>query len=245
MEFQLISFMRYLLLILIITISLGLTISLAEAGTNIIEFKKKYVTNSPKVCGDKLCEEEPMDESSFSIPKNRHTPMGQYNMGIPIHKIVCSPDSVFVLKLSNWNPACVKPDSVQSLVNIGWAANDEELENILIASAKKEVPLFSPLTEYRKEFPIYEGTGMEISFDNISGRPYLIFNGYGWHGYHNVEITLSKNSEKIEFIMTQTDPGGILYMPWQIPDDFVGGWYQVYATDGINEYRIDIPIILN
>lgn len=237
--------MSYLLLILFILISIGLTVSFAEAGTNIIEFKKKHVTNSPEVCGDKLCDEISKEESSYTIPKNRHTPMGQYNMGIPIHKIVCQTNSVFVLKLSNWHPACIKPDSVQRLVNIGWAANQEELENILIASSEKDVPLFSPLKEYRKVFPIYEGVGMEITFDSISGNSYLIFNGYGWHGFHNVEITLSKNSENVEFMMTQTDPDGILYMPWKIPDDFSSGWYKVYATDGINEFEIDFPIILD
>ncbi len=245
MEFQLNYIMSYVFLFLIILISLGLTVSLAEGGTNIIEFKKKHVTNSPKVCGDKLCDEVSKEESSYFIPKNSHTPMGKYNMGIPIHKITCQPNSVFVLKLSNWHPACIKPDSVQRLVNIGWAASQEEYENILITSAKKHVPLFSPLKEYRKEFPLYEGVGMVITLDSISGKSYLIFNGYGWHGFHNVEITLSKNSENVEFMMTQTNPDGILYMPWKIPDNFSSGWYKVSATDGINEYEIDIPIILD
>ncbi len=236
--------MSYLLLFLIILISLGLTVSLAEGGTNIIEFKKAHVTNSPKVCGDKLCDEVSKEESSYSIPKNSHSPMGKYNMGIPIHKIICQSHSVFVLKLSNWHPACVKPDSVQRLVEIGWAASLEDLENIFSASAKKEIPQFAPLKEYRKEFPLYEGLGMSIESDTIYDEKYLIFNGYGWHGFHNVEITISNNLGEVEFMMTKTDPDGILYLPWKIPDTITSGWYQVYATDGINEYEIDIPIIL-
>ena len=236
--------MSYLLLFLIILISLGLTVSLAEGGTNIIEFKKAHVTNSPKVCGDKLCDEVSKEESSYSIPKNSHSPMGKYNMGIPIHKIICQPHSIFVLKLSNWHPACVKPDSVQRLVDIGWAASLEDLENIFAASAKKEIPQFAPLKEYRKEFPLYEGLGMSIESDTIYDEKYLIFNGYGWHGFHNVEITISNNLGEVEFMMTKTDPDGILYLPWKIPDTITSGWYQVYATDGINEYEIDIPIIL-
>ncbi|MEK0327827.1 MAG: hypothetical protein QQN54_04530 [Nitrosopumilus sp.] len=236
--------MSYLLLFLIILISLGLTVSLAEGGTNIIEFKKAHVTNSPKVCGDKLCDEVSKEESSYSIPKNSHSPMGKYNMGIPIHKIICQPHSIFVLKLSNWHPACVKPDSVQRLVDIGWAASLEDLENIFAASAKKEIPQFAPLKEYRKEYPLYEGLGMSIESDTIYDEEYLIFNGYGWHGFHNVEITISNNLGEVEFMMTKTDPDGILYLPWKIPDTITSGWYQVYATDGINEYEIDIPIIL-
>ena len=112
-------------------------------------------------------------------------------------------------------------------------------------STKKEAPLLSPLTEYRKEFPIHEGYGMEVTFDSFSGKPFVVFNGFGWHGYHNVEITISKNSEIIEFMMTQTEPDGTLYLPWQIPDDFSSEWYHVYASDGIHEYEIDIPIILD
>ncbi|MCH8860049.1 MAG: hypothetical protein IH843_02725 [Thaumarchaeota archaeon] len=236
--------MSYLLLFLIILISLWLPVSLAEGGTNIIEFKKAHVTNSPKVCGDKLCDEVSKEESSYSIPKNSHTPMGKYNMGIPIHKIICQPNSIFVLKLSNWHPACVKPDSVQRLVDIGWAASLEDLENIFAASAKKEIPQFAPLKEYRKEYPLYEGLGMSIESDTIYDEEYLIFNGYGWHGFHNVEITISNKSGEVQFMMTQTNPDGILYLHWKIPDTITSGWYQVYATDGIHEYEIDIPIFL-
>ena len=232
---------KLLVFILIISISLGLTISSAYAGTNIIEFKKKHVTNSPDVCGDKLCDEISEYDTS-SEPKNRHTPLGQYNLGIPISKITCKANLAFVLKLSNWHPACVKPETVSKLVDIGWAANPKEHENILSASAKKEIPQFSPLKEYRKEIPLYEGYGMSITTEQITGEAYLIFNGYGWHGFHNVEITISDESGKVEFLMSQTDPRGVLYMPWKIPDTISSGLYNVYATDGIKEYEINIPI---
>ena len=236
--------MRYLYsIIIILVISFGLLLGSAEGGTNIIEFKKKYVTNSPDVCGDKMCDE---DSEVYSYPdsKNRHTPLGQYNLGIPIHKITCQPNFVFILKITNWHPACVKYENVQRLVDIGWAASPEELENIFAASVKKETPQFAPLKEYRKVFPLYEGLGMSIEAEIINDEEYMIFSGYGWHGFHNVEITISNELGEIEFMMTQTDPDGILYMPWKIPDTITSGWYQVYATDGIHEYEIDFPIIL-
>ena len=86
---------------------------------------------------------------------------------------------------------------------------------------------------------------MSIEYDTIYDEEYLIFKGYGWHGFHNVEIILSKNSENVEFMMTKTNPNGILYMPWKIPDNFSSGWYKVSAKDGINEYEINFPIILD
>ena len=228
------------LLILAITAFFVFSIGNAEAGTNIIEFKKKYVTNSPKVCGDKLCEEEL--DTSIPNKKNIHTPLGQFNLGIPVYQITCKDHLAFVLKISNWHPACVKPENVQRFVNMGWAATIEEKENVFAAmTAKKPSPL-SPLKEYRKEVPLYEGFGLSITPDIIGGKSYLIFEGYGWHGFHNVEILISNNFGESEFMMSQTDDRGNLYMPWKIPDSFPSGLYHVQATDGIHEYEIDIPI---
>ena len=233
--------MSYLFLILILLISLGLTTSSVDGGTIIIEFKKKYVINSPDVCGDKLCDKE-SEDTVTPVGKNLHTPMAQYNLGIPVYKITCKSHLAFVLKLSNWHPACVKPENVQQLVDKGWAATLEEKNNIFVAMSEEKPSMLKPLEEYRKEFPLYEGLGLSITHDIITGESYLIFDGYGWHGFHNVEITISDDSAEIEFMMSQTDPRGNLYLPWKIPDSIKSGLYHVYATDGIHEYEIDIPI---
>jgi len=233
--------MSYLFLILILLISLGLTTSSVDGGTNIIEFKKKYVTNSSDVCGDKLCYKE-SEDTLTPVGKNLHTPMAQYNLGIPVYQITCKSHLAFVLKLSNWHPACVKPENVQRLVDKGWAATLAEKNNIFVAMSEKKSSMLKPLEEYRKEFPLYEGLGLSITHDTIAGESYLIFDGYGWHGFHNVEITISDDSAEIEFMMSQTDPRGNLYLPWKIPDSIKSGLYHVYATDGIHEYEIDIPI---
>jgi hypothetical protein len=229
-----------LLAFLIIVVCFTLAIGNAEAGTNIIEFKKKYEINSPKVCGDKLCDAEL--DTSVPIRKNQHTPMGQYNLGIPIYQITCKSHLSFVLKVSNWHPACVKPENVQSLVDMGWAATIEEKTNVFEAITKKIPSMLKPLEEFRKEYPLYEGFGLSITPDIVAGDSYLIFKGYGWHGYHNVEILISNSLGQSEFMMTQTDDRGELYLPWKIPDSFTSGLYHVHATDGIHEYEIDIPI---
>ena len=85
---------QFLIVILILAIFFIITIDYAEAGTNIIEFKKKYVTNSPKVCGDKLCDEASSDKSYKK--KNNQTQLGQFKNGIPIHKITCKSNYIFV-----------------------------------------------------------------------------------------------------------------------------------------------------
>jgi len=241
MEFHLYCFMSHLFLILILLISLGLTTSSVDGGTNIIEFKKKYVTNSPDVCGDKMCDEG-SEDTLTPAKKNLHTPLAQYNLGIPASEITCKSHLAFVLKISNWHPACVKPENVQRLVDMGWAATLEEKNNIFVAMTEKKSSMLKPLEEYRKEFPLYEGLGLSITHDIIAGESYLIFDGYGWHGFHNVEITISDDSKEVEFMMSQTDPRGNLYLPWKIPDSIKSGLYHVYATDGIHKYKIDIPI---
>jgi len=234
---------RYVFPIIIILIFLGLTISSAQGGTNIIEFKKKYVINSPDVCGDKLCDKE-SEDTLTPVGKNLHTPMAQYNLGIPVYQITCKSHLAFVLKLSNLHPACVKPGNVQRLVDKGWAVTLEEKNNIFVAMSEKKSSMLKPLEEYRKEFPLYEGFGLSITHDIIAGESYLIFDGYGWHGFHNVEITISYDSAEVEFMMSQTDPRGNLYLPWKISDSIKSGLYHVYATDRIHEYELDIPIIV-
>jgi hypothetical protein len=236
--------MSYLFLILILLISLGLTTSSVDGDTNIIEFKKKYVTNSPDVCGDKMCDER-SEDTLTRAKKNLHTPLAQYNLGIPAYQITCKSHLAFVLKVSNWHPACVKPENVKRLVDMGWAATPEEKNNIFVAMNEKKSSMLKPLEEYRKEYPLYEGFGLSITRDTIAGESYLIFDGYGWHGFHNVEITISDDSAEVEFMMSQTDTRGNLYLPWKIPDSIKSGLYHVYVNDGIHEYEIDIPITVH
>ncbi|MFQ5573719.1 MAG: hypothetical protein ACE5EJ_05670, partial [Nitrosopumilaceae archaeon] len=79
----------------------------------LIEIKEYKMINSPKVCGDKLCEEL---EGDSGIP-----PLKQYNEGISIEKIRCKQGFELVLKTSNNHPACVKESSIDKLLKRGWA----------------------------------------------------------------------------------------------------------------------------
>ena len=205
-----------------------------------IEIKKAYVINSDKVCGDKLCDE--VKDESHQPRKNKDTPLGQYKLGIPLDQIVCREGLELIIKSSNWHPACVKSENVKKLVSKGWAMNSNELDNVFSAIKQKPVYQFKPLTEYQKEFPKTAGVGIDIQPDVIDGNLYLILDGYGWHGFHNVEITISNDEGLSEFVMSQTRDNGDLYLPWQVPKTFVAGMYDVYATDGINEFEIRIPI---
>ena len=229
------------LTVLIFAILIGLMTSSSEG---FIEFKKAHTTNSPKVCGEELCDKRDDGSDSYKIRENRNTPLGQYMLGIPLDKITCKRDLEFVIKSSNWHPACVKSQSVPKLIQIGWAASPDEYENIQAATAKRETPQLQPIKEYQEEFPAQSGVGIGITPNSVDGKRYLIFDGYGWHRLHNVEITISnEEGEEVEFLITKTSDQGDLYMPWQIPDTIVAGLYNITATDGIHDYEINIPIV--
>lgn len=97
------------------------------------------------------------------------------------------------------------------------------------------------LERYRKKFPTYQGSGLNLISDTISGEPYLIFDGYGWYGFHNVAILISNGHWESELI-TKTNHHGHLHLPWKIPDSNTTGLFHIRATDGIHEYNTDYQL---
>ena len=227
-------------IVIIVLVLTGLMIGSSEG---FIEFKKSRTSNTPEVCGVELCDK--IDSDTYKVRKNHHTPLGQYMSGTPLDKIICKGDLEFVIKSSNWQPACVKSESIAKLIQIGWAASPEEYENIQAATANREIPQLQPIKEHQKEFRAQSAdVGIGITPNTIDGKRYLVFEGYGWHRLHNVEITISnEEGGEIEFLLTKTTDHGDLYMPWQIPDTILAGLYNITATDGIHSYEISIPII--
>ncbi|MFI5416966.1 MAG: hypothetical protein ACHQW9_02815 [Nitrososphaerales archaeon] len=90
---------------------------------------------------DEATSEETTDDSSDVMAETTmletHTdsPLKQMSMGIDVHQIQCSPGHKLVFKATNWNPACVKESSFQTLLAWGWIANhdpsDEDLTKML------------------------------------------------------------------------------------------------------------------
>jgi hypothetical protein len=90
---------------------------------------------------DETMTEETTDDSSDGMAETTmletHTdsPLKQMSMGIDVHQIQCSPGHKLVFKATNWNPACVKESSFQTLLAWGWIANhdpsDEDLTKML------------------------------------------------------------------------------------------------------------------
>jgi len=85
----------------------------------------------PRVCGDRLCSEIPGGrdawESKRIIPSTMKTESSiaslktQIKNGVSTDSIKCAEGLELVLKFSNGQPVCLKPNSVSKLIERGWA----------------------------------------------------------------------------------------------------------------------------
>ena len=107
--------------------------------------------------------------------------------------------------------------------------------------------IFERLADERKNNSIMKKTladynvGLSITSDEIANQRYLVIDGFGWHRLHNVEITITSH-DFTESIRSKTTDRGDLSTLWQIPDSINGKMYNIFATDGIHEFEMSIPI---
>ncbi|WP_179369277.1 hypothetical protein [Candidatus Nitrosotenuis sp. DW1] len=64
----------------------------------------------------------------IEIPKLL-SPLQQFKSGVPIDEISCKEDLVLITKTSNENPACVKQETMQKLIERGWGSKPETIPN--------------------------------------------------------------------------------------------------------------------
>jgi len=234
------------------------TVFLIEQAEGLVEFKKYKVINSSKVCGDKMCSEideerakkglssrnikvcgdRPCCDISGDSEKllNKSSPLGQTNLGIPINLIECKEGLELVVRTSSLSPACIKKENVEKIRESDWAIpfiQQQKMFDVLAQQRQNEMVSAKTLQDF--------DVSLNIETNYINNQRYLVFEGNDWHRLHNVEITISE-SDFSESVRTKTDDRGHLNMPWPIPDTVGGRVYHIFATDGIHEYDIDIPI---
>lgn len=212
-------------IILLFTISIAISI---EQADGFIEIKKYKVINSPKVCGDKMCSE--IDEQRAkkglssrdikicgdrpcydiaveTLKINKSSPLAQFKLGIALDMINCKELQHLVIKTANTFPACVNVENIEKLRQRNWAVSET-----------REHEIFEKLTEDRRgeNIPVKTIKNFDVTlnatFVQIYDQRYLMFEGNGWHGFHNVEITIS-GDEFSESLLTKTEKNGHLNMP--------------------------------
>jgi len=206
----------------------------------LIEIKKWRVTNSPEVCGDKLCEELE-GESGIS-------PLKQFNEGISLEKIRCKQGFELVLKISNSHPACVKESSVDILVQRGWAT-------VLDIIIKQHMPVDAESAEKARQlgtkgivlasesFLMDENNpSIIITSSDIKGQDAIIFEGTGFRGFHVIDIIVTNDFGFEVELETKTGMEGTLYMPWVLYESLSPGIYNVEFSDRISSHDLIIKI---
>ena len=191
--------------ILIIILTALLALYFAESSAQvIIEAKKAYEINSPKVCGDRLCSETSSESQPTKIrQKNTDSPLGQYSLGLTLDKIRCKADYQLVIKAVNWHPACVKPSNVQKLIEIGWAVSMTEQKDIIkLAKSGYSFDVVERLgipqpnaTQLEPQSLLNLDFGLNIQPDIQDWQRYLIFTGYVWMGTHVITIQITNNQD--------------------------------------------------
>jgi len=194
--------------------------------------KKGLSSHNVEICGDRLCYEIKSKQENFA---NNSSPYGQFRLGIALDLIECKQGQEVVIKKTVQLPACVDAKSAERLREKGWAIPDVEQTEIF-----KEI-LTNRIINADLAIQKILDVSLSVVSEEIYNQKYLMFDGYGWHRLHNVEITIS-GVEFEESVRTKTDDRGHLNMPWPIPDVVGGELYKIFATDGIHEFEMNVPI---
>jgi len=236
---------------------IGFAIGVIDSVEGFIEIKKYKVINSPKVCGDKLCSEvdekiAKKGESSRNIkicgdklcsdfsedpkPFNKSSPFGQLKLGIAMDLIQCKDGQGIVIKKTNQTPACVNLENIEKLREKEWAITQQMQEAIFAEIAFNRMKGIES-SKTLEDFDV----SITITIEVFNDQRYLVFDGNGWHRLHNVEITISSETFS-ESMRSKTTDRGDLATLWPIPDSIGGEIYNIFATDGIHDFEINIPI---
>jgi hypothetical protein len=195
--------------------------------------KKGLSTRDIKVCGDRPCHDI---VSKKERQQNKSSPMEQFRLGVTLDLIKCNSGQFLVIKAKNQLPSCINLENIEKLRERGWAISEqkqEEMIQVISDNRIKNIKLSEDLENFNST--------LNIIPDEINNQRYLMFDGFGWHQLHNVEITISGESFE-ESIRTKTNDRGHLNMPWPIPDSVGGKMYHIFASDGIHQLELDMPI---
>ncbi len=100
-----------------------------------------------------------------TMASHTDSPLKQMSMGVDPHQIQCATGHKLVFKASNWQPACVKESSFQTLSAWGWIANHDPSQDDLTKMMEDQMAKY-PKTEQESQTQIEEN--MDVK-DESSG----------------------------------------------------------------------------
>ena len=177
-------------------------------------------------------------------------PLHQKHIGISADNIICAEGLELIQKYDD-SPACVSSETAIALIQRGWSLPVSESSKILMFTSLEHSTEQNDNDDgYSYGETEVNDAKLNVASKIIAEKNYLVFDGVGWHGLHNVEITITNHDdgEQITSIRSKTNDHGILYMPWHLPEGGLpNGFYDIRADDGINQKTLkilisDIPI---
>lgn len=152
-----------------------------EMADDVVEETSDEISTTEEAMGEETTDEATGDETDDSsvgmaettmLETHIDSPLKQMSMGVDVHQIQCSPEYKLVFKASNWNPACVKESSFQTLSAWGWIANhdpsDEELTKMLADHMTKYPAEPDTETEQENEAQMEENMDVEDDASNTN-----------------------------------------------------------------------------
>ncbi|TBR26156.1 MAG: hypothetical protein EPO63_00590 [Candidatus Nitrosotenuis sp.] len=94
------------------------------------------------------------------------SPLKQMSMGVDPHQIQCVTGYHLVFKASNWQPACVKESSFQTLSARGWIANHDPSQDDLAKMMEDHIAKYPKEPEQEHKTDIKEN--MDVKDDSSS-----------------------------------------------------------------------------
>ena len=77
---------------------------------------------TPAENDDRILKIIPIVSKEKIIGDSSLPPLKQLSIGIDPHNVICKEGLELIFKKSNFNPACVKPSSIEKLIEREWAA---------------------------------------------------------------------------------------------------------------------------
>jgi hypothetical protein len=178
-------------------------------------------------------------------------PLQQLDNGIMLKDVICKEGLELIFKKSG-NPVCVKSTSKEILIDRGWTSTmklipeTEDLISDELFTQTRQI-VAKDLILSRESF-VMDGhnPNITITLSDINGQDAIVFEGFGFRGFHLIEIIISGEDLEMK-LHTQTSEGGNLLIPWIIPDSLEPGTYKVILSDGesLNELKINLEHLGN
>lgn len=105
------------------------------------------------------------------------SPLAQFRLGMPSHNVACKLDLQLIIKAEDGSPACVKPQTVQKLVDLHWAIPSAPVVNTTTISDNGTLVV---LGEGQRDGPLLVQKILQDNVQGLAFREYPLATNTGY-----------------------------------------------------------------